>query len=198
MLGHLFFRVYHRAFGSVFSTAIAGLVGLIFLALCIPVLMPPQMKCSREIRREEKQNSALFVRSQAAHYRENGAFAKDLDRLALGTITGKQQTETKYYSYRMFSPDPHKVILTAQPKDPGLKAAIAYDAVTSDGSKNRSSVLMVVCISNRPNEPIPTDFRSIGTKTICPTGYTSLDRDRGSFFRAFKLGVANIDRRSRV
>ncbi len=194
MLGRLFFRVYHRAFGSIFSTAISGLVGLIFLALCIPVLMPPQMKCSREIRREEKQNSVLFVRSQAAYYRENGEFARDLDRLALGTITGKQQTETKYYSYRMFSPDPDKVILTAQPKDPGLKTAIAYDIVTSDSSKNRSSVLMVVCISERPNEPIPTDFRFVGTKTICPTGYTSLDREGGSFFRAFKPRTANNNR----
>jgi Type IV pilin-like G and H, putative len=177
-----------------FGSTAAGLVGLIFLALCIPVLMPPQMKCSREVRREERQNAALFLRSQAAYYRENGKFAKDLDRLALGTITGKQQTETKYYSYRMFSTDPHKVILTAQPKDPGLKAAIAYNAVTLDSSTNRSSVLMFVCSSDRSNELIPTDFRFIGTKTICPTGYTSLNRDRG--FRAFKPEVANIDQSS--
>ncbi len=134
---------------------------------------------------EELQNSALFVRSQAYYYEENGEFAKDFARLALGTITGKQQTKTKYYHYRMFSPDPNKVILTAQPKDTRGKTAIAYDVVTSDSSTNRSGVYRVVCRSDRSNEPIPTDFRFIGTKTICPTGYTSLDRDGGSF-RALK------------
>jgi hypothetical protein len=65
-------------------------------------------------------------------------------------------------------------------------------------SKKQSSVLMVICHSDRPKEPIPTDFRFIGTKTICPTGYTSLNREEGSFFRAFKPRIVNIDRSSRV
>jgi hypothetical protein len=102
MLGRLFFGVYHQAFGSVFSSVITGLVGLIFLALFIPVLMPPPMKCSREIRREERQNAALFLRSQAAYYEENGEFAKDFERLALVTLSGKQQTETKNSYYRIY------------------------------------------------------------------------------------------------
>ncbi len=186
MLGRLFFSVYHRAFGNIFSTVITGLVGLIFLALLIPVLMPPPKKCSREIRREERQNAALFLRSQAAYYEENGEFAKDFERLALGTLAGKQQTETKNSYYRIFSLDPHRVILTAQSKDTSLKTIVAYDVVTLDSSKKQSSVLMVICHSDRPKEPIPTDFRFIGTKTICPTGYTSLDREERSFFRAFK------------
>lgn len=197
MLERLFFSVYHRAFGSVFSSVITGLVGLIFLALFIPVLMPPPMKCSREIRREERQNAALFLRSQAAYYEENGEFAKDFDRLALGTLAGKEQTETKSYSYRMFSLDPHKVILTAQPKDTRWKTAIAYDVVTLDSTKKRSGIYMVVCISDRSNEPIPTDFRFIGTNTICPKGYASLDREGGSI-RAFKPRIVNNARNSQI
>lgn len=60
-----------------------------------------------------------------------------------------------------------KVILTAQPKDTCWKTAIACDVVTSDSSKKRSGVYMLVCIgdslgkeaSPTHQEPIPTGFR---------------------------------------
>ncbi len=149
MLWRLFFSVYNRAFESVFSKVLTGLVGLIFLALFIPVLIPPQMKCSRESRREELQNSVIFLRMQAAYYQENGEFAKDFDRLGMVTLTGTQPAETKYHHYHIYSlkrdvrrqRDRETVILTAQPKDAKWKTAIAYavipDRIALDSSDRK-------------------------------------------------------------
>jgi Tfp pilus assembly protein PilE len=164
------FKAHIRIVDIVLGTLVVGIFGLIIST----TFTPPQVKCSREGRREDMQNSARFVRSQANYYEENGEFAKDFDRLTLGTITGKQQTETKAYRYRISSFDRGNVILTAQPKYTQLKTTIAYVLVTLDSSKKQSGMHRVGCSSDRPNEPIPTDFRFIGTKTICPTGYTSM------------------------
>jgi Type IV pilin-like G and H, putative len=162
------FKAYIRIIDIVLGTLVFGILGI----LAVPAFMPIPVKC--KLQPENVQNAALFIRSQANYYEENGAFARDFDRLELGTLAGKQQTETKAYRYRISSLDRRNVILTAQPKYTGLKTTIAYVLVTLDSSKKRSGMHRVGCSSNRLNEPIPTDFRFIGTKTICPTGYTSI------------------------
>jgi Tfp pilus assembly protein PilE len=177
------FKAHIRIVDIVLGTLVVGILGI----LTVPAFMPIPVKGSREKRREDMQNSGRFLREQDSYYEENGEFAKDFDQLEFGiigdqqqtgtegTITGNQQTETKAYRYRISSLDRRNVILTAQPKHTGLKTTIAYVLVTLDSSKKRSGMHRVVCRSERPNEPIPTDFRFIGTKIICPTGYTSIE-----------------------
>jgi Tfp pilus assembly protein PilE len=166
------FKAHIRIVDIVLGTLVVGILGV----LAFPAFMPTPIKC--RLQPENVQNAALFIRSQANYYEENGEFARDFDRLALGTIAGKQQTETTAYRYRISSLDRGNVILTAQPKYTQLKTSIAYVLVTLDSGKKRSGIMYrVVCSSDRPNEPIPTDFRFIGTKTICPTGYTSINRE---------------------
>jgi hypothetical protein len=177
MLARIFCKSYGRGFDIVAGTVVIGLLGLI----CFTAFMPNPLKCSRENRREDLQNSALFMRFQADYYRKNGKFAKDFDRLAagdiFGTVTSKQQAATKYYYYRMYNLDRDAVVLTSQARVAGLKSVITYDvirdrmAVTS--GKKQLEINMVICQSDLANPPIPSDFRFVGTKTICPTGYTS-------------------------
>jgi type II secretory pathway pseudopilin PulG len=181
------FKAHIRIVDIVLGTLIVGILGV----LAFPVFMPSPIKC--RLQPENVQNAALFIRSQANYYEENGEFARDFDRLALGTIAGKQQTETTAYRYRISSLDRGNVILTAQPKYTQLKTSIAYILVTLDSDKKRSGMYRVVCSSDRPNEPIPTDFRFIGTKTICPTGYTSMNRDGGRL-REFNPRTEHNDR----
>jgi Type IV pilin-like G and H, putative len=173
----LFFRKYsNRAVGTV----LAGILGLIVFN----AFDPSQRQC--KLQPEELQNSVVFLRSQAAYYRGNEEFAKDFDRLEMGLLTGTKQAETKYYHYQIDSlkrdmhhqDDRKTVILTAQPKDARLKTAIAYavipDRIALDSSDlKQSSVYMVVCHSDRAGVALPRDFSFIGTKIICPSGYTS-------------------------
>jgi Type IV pilin-like G and H, putative len=167
MQERLFFRKYsHLAVGTV----LVGLLGLIVFN----AFAKPQWKC--KLQPAELQNSVIFARHQAAYYEENGAFAKDFDRLEMGTLTGTQQTETKYHHYQIHILDRETVVFTAQPKDSRYKTMVAYDVIGSqfNSSGRHPGIYMVICRSDRSGVPIPKDFRFIKTKTICPTGFTSL------------------------
>jgi Type IV pilin-like G and H, putative len=147
-----------------------------------------------------------FLRSQAYYYRENGKFAQDFDALELGIFrrSWAKQGETEGYHYRMYNLD-RGVILISQPKVPGLKSVIAYDVVGSPqermavDSRNQPEIYMVICQSDSPQqfragESIPQDFRFIGTKAICPSGYTSLEDSRTFFLTQLQLTLSHHER----
>lgn len=97
MLARIFCRSYGRSFDVVVGTVSIGLFGVIIFNAFTAY---QQGRCNRQP--ENLENSLLFVRSQAAYYEENGEFAKDFERLALVTLSGKQQTETKNSYYRIY------------------------------------------------------------------------------------------------
>lgn len=152
-----------------------GCLGLFIIAIISAIALPSFLNQANKARQAEaKAYVSAINRGQQAYRIEKPTFSNSLEQLGLGI-----KPETKNYNYYII-PQPDNsssVIVTAHPKNPGLKSYTG--AVFAIGKGNDVTTVTVVCeslISTTVPPAIPAPPKDEKSPIECPPGSQALRR----------------------
>lgn len=129
------------------------------------MLVPPNAQAKEATEQQTRQYLARMNKAQQAFYETNHRFADSLEELERSASIISQSA---HYTYRLVLRDQSQSVLTATPKEEGLKSlsAAVFLAETAQGA---SSVTGLLCETTRPSTYPPVLPQEAGEVIQCPT-----------------------------
>lgn len=128
-------------------------------------LLAPADSSKATIEQSARQYMAQMNKAQQKFYDANKRFAANLEELERSASI---MSQSSHYTYRLVTRDRGQAVLTATPKDEGLKSfsGAMFLAETAQGS---DSVAGLVCESTQPSTYPPVLPQEAGAVIQCPT-----------------------------